>query len=751
MANRTKALEKALKFIQKGQYEKAIQEYLNILKDDPSDVRILTKVGDLYQKSGKKDEAIKYFIKAAEEYRKKGFDTKAAAAYKQALDLDPRRIDLHYKLAEFYANTGLIKDALRHYRNVVRLYELEGRLDKAADVLEKMVRLDPEDYSIKAKYVESLFTAGKEREAEVRIQPVVEGFKLHHRLEELAAFYEKLLNFRPRDVSILRDLAQIYFHIGNPKKGISKLKVIYDAGEFKPDDFILLSRGYQLLGKKEKAVQILKESLKEYRNDAKSKVKIAEKILEIDPQNDDAKKVLGIKEEEEKVELLVEDEVLGEEDEEGAFVAEVDTATGEMFGGTTTLDETQPQLSGLLRRADVFIENGLFDKAIESLERAVKLDPNNVDARAKLIDSYKKFKPGGAIPHLIALAEISESLGDIVSAREYFEEALRIDPNHSLVQKNIDKFSLVDKGEEELNMVVPGDDSDILAESELDMESVGVELEEEGISDSVEEDLSDAEFFANQGLVEEAISLYEKILKKHPELTDVRRKLKNLKKKIEEHSGTELTEAENPQRATGENAATRLNSSSEEIIESDEIIEDVEEIIEDQVDLKELIGDKLPEEETGGSKSDVPTMEEVLSAFKEGVKKELSDEDSAAHYDLGIAYKEMGLFDDAIEEFKTAARDPSRFVQSATMIGLCYRDNDQPLEAIRWFLKALKADGVSEDAYLELNYEIGRIYENKEDFKKAIYFYKNVLEKDKHYRDIIERIKSIKEKVMKAK
>ncbi len=244
MANKAKAIEKALKFIQKGQYEKAIQEYLNILKDDPNDVRILTKIGDLYQKSGKKEEAIKYYIKAADEYRKKGFDTKAAAAYKQALELDPKRIDLHYKLAEFYANTGLIKDALRHYKNVVKLYELEGRLDKAVDVLEKMVKLDPEDYTIKAKYIEALLAAGKESQAEVRIPSVIEGFKIHHRFEDLASFYEKLLNYKPRDVEILKDLAEIYIQLGNPKKALSKLKLIYDEGGFQFEHFLLLAKAY---------------------------------------------------------------------------------------------------------------------------------------------------------------------------------------------------------------------------------------------------------------------------------------------------------------------------------------------------------------------------------------------------------------------------------------------------------------------------------------------------------------------------
>jgi len=759
VANKAKAIEKALKFIQKGQYDKAIQEYLGILKDDPNDVRILTKIGDLYQKSGKKDEAIKYYIKAADEYRKKGFETKAAAAYKQALELDPKRIDLHYKLAEFYANTGLIKDALRHYKNVVKLYELEGRLDKAVDILEKMVKLDPEDYTIKAKYVEALLAAGKTNQAEVRIPSVIEGFKLHHKLVDLAAFYEKLLNYKPGDVEILTDLADIYIQIGNPRKAINKLKQIYEAGKFTDKHFLLLARAYEMLGKKEKALHILKEALNEFRKDREKGRVIAERILELNPDDEDAKSFLGIKEEKaEELEVLVgEEEMLGEEEEEEAIVAEVETSGNEHFF-TTNFDQTQPQVSGLMRRADVFLQNGLADKAIESLEEAIKMDPHNIDARAKLIEIYKRVNPKGAVPHLIALAEISDSLGDVISAREYAEEALRIDPSNKLAQEKVEQYSWGGEEEESLDMVIPADDSEILGETEIGLDEEVVKsgpAGEEKIPSSVLEDLSDAEFFADQGLLEEAINIYEKVLKEHPELEEVREKYEKLKKNMEEKAVTDkaetVTQSESSVVTGTGNPGT---TASEEVIEDAEVIEDVEEVgeigEEEKIDLRELIGEKLPEEK-GGAGFDVPSLEDTIKAFKEGVKKELGDADSSAHYDLGIAYKEMGLYDDAIEEFRIAAKDPERFVEAATMIGLCYRDKGDLDEAMKWFLKALKSPDLSEEAYLELNYELGKIFEAKGDLKRAVYFYKNVLEKNKKYRDIIERIKAIKEKILKSR
>jgi len=182
MANKNKLIEKALKFISKNQYEKAIGVYLEITKIEPSDVRVITKIGDLYLRINNKEEAIKYYIKAGEEYKRKGFETKAAAAYKQVLQLDPNRIDIHFRLAEIYEKTGLVKDSLKHYKNVVKLYEVESRIEKAVDILDRMGKLDPDDYTIKAKLVEALLKAGKKREAEVRIQSVIDGLKSNRKL-----------------------------------------------------------------------------------------------------------------------------------------------------------------------------------------------------------------------------------------------------------------------------------------------------------------------------------------------------------------------------------------------------------------------------------------------------------------------------------------------------------------------------------------------------------------------------------------
>lgn len=56
---------------------------------------------------------------------------------------------------------------------------------------------------------------------------------------------------------------------------------------------------------------------------------------------------------------------------------------------------------------------------------------------------------------------------------------------------------------------------------------------------------------------------------------------------------------------------------------------------------------------------------------------ELESADYQSHYDLGLALREMGLFDDALAEFRQAAADPSRRVRCLAMQGACLREKGE--------------------------------------------------------------------------
>ncbi len=98
------------------------------------------------------------------------------------------------------------------------------------------------------------------------------------------------------------------------------------------------------------------------------------------------------------------------------------------------------------------------------------------------------------------------------------------------------------------------------------------------------------------------------------------------------------------------------------------------------------------------------------------------DEADETHYDLGLAYKEMGLLDEAIKAFEKVLRAPGREVQCRVMIGMCHREQGNPSEAIHEFKQGLHANGTERER-LSLYYEIGVTYEQIGDDSEALYYF----------------------------
>jgi tetratricopeptide (TPR) repeat protein len=144
--------------------------------------------------------------------------------------------------------------------------------------------------------------------------------------------------------------------------------------------------------------------------------------------------------------------------------------------------------------------------------------------------------------------------------------------------------------------------------------------------------------------------------------------------------------------------------------------------------------------------------EELQQIFEElkdngGELKPLIDFET--HYSLGLAYKDMELLDDAIEEFQRAfkmagAEDPKGdYIQCCNMLGVCFKRKSMPTVAVQWFNRGLKIPNRPEDEYQALRYEIGMCYEEMGDTEKALDAYMEVYGLDVGYREVAEKIKEL--------
>ena len=120
------------------------------------------------------------------------------------------------------------------------------------------------------------------------------------------------------------------------------------------------------------------------------------------------------------------------------------------------------------------------------------------------------------------------------------------------------------------------------------------------------------------------------------------------------------------------------------------------------------------------------------------------DADPATHGDLGIAYKQMGLYDAAVAEFRMLAVDKSRAVFALTMIGECVEAKGELGEAVARYKEALNLAQATPQESVELYYLLGAVFEQLGDVREALYFFENVGKRDPGFRDVNRRIAALK-------
>jgi tetratricopeptide (TPR) repeat protein len=145
-------------------------------------------------------------------------------------------------------------------------------------------------------------------------------------------------------------------------------------------------------------------------------------------------------------------------------------------------------------------------------------------------------------------------------------------------------------------------------------------------------------------------------------------------------------------------------------------------------------------------------LAEMFGELKQDLEADVAsaDEDPETHYSLGIAFREMGLLDEAIGELQKACQSVERghafpqIMQTYTWLAQCFLDKGVPEAAIRWYDKALSVPSIDGDTRVALHYELGAAYETSGDKPSALKHFTQVYGSNIDYRDVAERIKALK-------
>jgi len=150
--------------------------------------------------------------------------------------------------------------------------------------------------------------------------------------------------------------------------------------------------------------------------------------------------------------------------------------------------------------------------------------------------------------------------------------------------------------------------------------------------------------------------------------------------------------------------------------------------------------------------SDSVDLSEMFGELKHSLEEEVAagDDDPDTHYSLGVAFREMGLLDEAIAELQKVCTSIERGkpfsqpIQTYTWLAQCFLDKGVPEAAIRWYEKALSIPGLDDEARLAINYELGSACETAMDKPAALRHFTDVYGANIDYRDVAERIQALK-------
>jgi hypothetical protein len=151
----------------------------------------------------------------------------------------------------------------------------------------------------------------------------------------------------------------------------------------------------------------------------------------------------------------------------------------------------------------------------------------------------------------------------------------------------------------------------------------------------------------------------------------------------------------------------------------------------------------VAEEDHDRQEGEQADFNDMLEKFKAGVAANVDDEDFDSHYDLGVAYREMGLIDEAIAEFQKALRGATQRLRAYEALGQCFIDRADNDAAISVLGRALREPGMEDEDLIGVLYLLGLASEGSKKARDAAAYYQRVFAIDIDFRDVGKRLKQM--------
>jgi tetratricopeptide (TPR) repeat protein len=342
-------------------------------------------------------------------------------------------------------------------------------------------------------------------------------------------------------------------------------------------------------------------------------------------------------------------------------------------------------------------------RAVEMLQASVAADPENWRLRRELAEAM--FEAGdrdSGIRELESAMFGAEQVGDLELASSLAEEIARLEPDS------------VKHHQKRVEFAYRTNDKPRLIEAYLA--------------------LGDALLRADQA--DKARSIYQRVLDLHPDEARARAALDTI-------VVPEPAPPPPPPRTTMQGRRTMATRAPKEpdapASSTPDSFVNLGDWLRDDVRPKDTRMVVAEQEPTGDEDADFADM---LRKFKQGVAENVDAEDYQSHYDLAIAFKEMGLLDEAIAEFQKALGSTSNRLPTYEALGQCFLEKGQPKLAASILGRALN-ERATEEQLVGVLYLLGRAAEEQGNAADALAYYQRVFVQDIQFRDIAERMSEV--------
>lgn len=629
--------------------------------------------------------------KAAQKYLSKGQIDLAIAEWEKFV-AEKKDGNVYNIIGDLYLKKKAKKEATDSFKKAAEIFREDGFTLKAIALYKKILNVSPKDVDV------ILALAELNREKELTgdaLENMIQAADIYNsegKTEKAIETYQKALEMAPHRTNLKTKIIELYLKIGLHGEAIKQ--------------YVELARGYLAKGDLEKAKSYFLNAIEIDRRNIPSLLglsEIAEKNGDLDGAIEYLKNALNVEPDNNEVALrysglLIKEgktdeakEILGKILKLYPFNTEAKRLLGNLYLEEGMLEKAWEELMLVI---DEDLLNGKWDNAIGTLKRFNALDL--IDVKQRMARAYKDSgNKEKALSIFKELAKTYEDEGQDEQAIQFYREILELDADDKTAREKLQGLEIKEE-EPEIEVIKTED-------VEVQEEEIGTLSPEE-----FETRKGEADFYAQYGFKEQAIKLYEALLKVSPDNREIMEKLEALRHEAKpEETPAHETEIKEEVETSGEQVMLKADKDS--------------------------------------------NLRDVIQEFKKGIEKEIDVEDAETHYNLGIGYKEMGLIEDAIREFQIASKDHSKTRQSMIMIALCHLDKGLYESAINVLNKVKTSMSPSDEGYLDVQYELANAYLKNKDYEKALKLFNEIQKEESEFRDVTKKVELVEELISSQK